>query len=135
MPLCSSPGYCSTETDHQLLQAEEILRSVPDVESYSRRTGARLALAIAEPNTGDFLGKLRRDRKRKTDEVIAELRQRFNTELPGLNWEFPGIFGDLIGDLMWAPVDCCQHPAFTAPATPQPDPPCSLCAPVSSWRA
>jgi CzcA family heavy metal efflux pump len=97
------PGTSLEETDRQLLQAEEILRSVPDVESYSRRTGARLALAIAEPNTGDFLVKLRNDRKRKTDEVIAELRQRFNTELPGLNWEFPGILGDLIGDLMWAP--------------------------------
>jgi len=31
------------------------------------------------------------------------LRRRFNTELPGLTWEFPGILGDLIGDLMWAP--------------------------------
>ena len=29
--------------------AEEILRATPEVESYSRRTGARLALAIAEP--------------------------------------------------------------------------------------
>jgi CzcA family heavy metal efflux pump len=97
------PGTSLEETDHQLLQAEQILRSVPEVESYSRRTGARLALAIAEPNTGDFLVKLHSDRKRKTDAVIAELRQRFNTELPGLSWEFPGILGDLIGDLMWAP--------------------------------
>jgi len=98
------PGTSLQETDRQLLQAEEILRTVPELESYSRRTGARLALAIAEPNTGDFLVKLRGDRKRSTDDVIAELRQRFNTELPGLNWEFPGILGDLIGDLMWAPA-------------------------------
>ena len=73
------------------------------MESYSRRTGARLALAIAEPNTGDFLVKLRTNRKRSTDDVIAELRRRFNTEIPGVNWEFPGILSDLIGDLMWAP--------------------------------
>jgi CzcA family heavy metal efflux pump len=98
------PGTSLQETNRQLLQAEAILRTVPEVESYSRRTGARLALAIAEPNTGDFLVKLRPNRKRKTDEVIAELRQRFNTELPGLNWEFPGILSDLIGDLMWAPA-------------------------------
>jgi multidrug efflux pump subunit AcrB len=97
------PGTSLQETDRQLLQAEAILRTVPEVESYSRRTGARLALAIAEPNTGDFLVKLRADRKRKTDDVIAELRRRFNTELPGLQWEFPGILSDLIGDLMWAP--------------------------------
>jgi CzcA family heavy metal efflux pump len=97
------PGTSLSETNRQLLQAEMILRSVPEVESYSRRTGARLALAIAEPNTGDFLVKLKRRRKRKTEDVISELRRRFNRELPGLNWEFPGILSDLIGDLMWAP--------------------------------
>lgn len=97
------PGTSLAETNRQLLEAEKILRSIPEVESYSRRTGARLALAIAEPNTGDFLVKLRPDRRRKTAEVISELRHRFNTELPGLVWEFPGILSDLIGDLMWAP--------------------------------
>jgi CzcA family heavy metal efflux pump len=97
------PGTSLAETDRQLLQAEAILRTTPEVESYSRRTGARLALAIAEPNTGDFLVKLRRDRQRSTDDVISELRARFGSELPGLEWEFPGILGDLIGDLMWAP--------------------------------
>jgi CzcA family heavy metal efflux pump len=97
------PGTSLAETNRQLLQAEEILRTIPELESYSRRTGARLALAIAEPNTGDFLVKLKSNRKRKTQEVIAELRRRFNTELPGLNWEFPGILSDLIGDLIWAP--------------------------------
>jgi CzcA family heavy metal efflux pump len=97
------PGTSLAETHRQLLQAEKILRTVPELASYSRRTGARLALSIAEPNTGDFLVKLKSDRKRKTAEVISELRRRFNSELPGLTWEFPGILGDLIGDLMWAP--------------------------------
>ena len=97
------PGTSLAETHRQLLQAETILRSFPELESYSRRTGARLALAIAEPNTGDFLVKLKRDRRRKTETVISELRKRFNAELPGITWEFPGILGDLIGDLMWAP--------------------------------
>jgi len=97
------PGTSLAETNRQLLLAEDILKTVPEVESYSRRTGARLALAIAEPNTGDFLVKLRRDRQRSTEEVISELRRRFNTEIPGAEWEFPGILGDLIGDLMWAP--------------------------------
>jgi len=97
------PGTSLSETHRQLLQAEEILRGVPEVESYSRRTGARLALSIAEPNTGDFLVKLRPGRARATADVISELRRRFNEALPGVNWEFPGILGDLIGDLMWSP--------------------------------
>jgi len=97
------PGTSLAETHRQLLQAEKILRTIPELESYSRRTGARLALSIAEPNTGDFLVKLKRNRRRKTADVISELRRTFNIELRGLTWEFPGILGDLIGDLMWAP--------------------------------
>jgi multidrug efflux pump subunit AcrB len=96
-------GTSLTETSRQLLQAETILRATPEVESYSRRTGARLALAIAEPNTGDFLVKLRSDRQRSTDEVISELRQRFLASVPGIEWEFPGILSDLVGDLTWSP--------------------------------
>jgi CzcA family heavy metal efflux pump len=97
------PGTSLAETDRQLKQAEQILRTIPELESYSRRTGARLALAIAEPHTGDFLVKLKPNHKRKTAEVIAELRHKFNAAVPGLLWEFPGILSDLIGDLMWAP--------------------------------
>ena len=98
------PGTSLAQTDQMLTQAEEILRATPDVESYSRRTGARLALAIAEPHTGDFLVKLKGDRKQTTDEVISDLRHQFGVAVPGLEWEFPGILGDLIGDLMWAPA-------------------------------
>ena len=97
------PGTSLTETSRQLLQAEEILRATPEVESYSRRTGARLALALAEPHTGDFLLKLKDDRKRSTDEVLSELRHKFLTAVPGVDWDLHGILGDLIGDLMWAP--------------------------------
>ncbi len=99
----SPPGTSLSETNRQLVQAEAILRTIPELESYSRRTGARLALSIAEPNTGDFLVKLRTDRRRSTEEVTSELRHRFHEAVPGLNWEFPGILSDLIGDLMWAP--------------------------------
>src|SRR5215471_5758043 len=63
-------GTSLAETNRQLLQAEEILRATPEVESYSRRTGAQLGLTITEPNTGDFLVKLRPDRKRHTRDVV-----------------------------------------------------------------
>ena len=97
------PGTSLGETSNELNKAEAILVNMPEVESYSRRTGARLALAIAEPHTGDFLVKLKKNRKRSTDEVISELRSKFNAAVPRLDWEFPGILGDLIGDLQWAP--------------------------------
>jgi CzcA family heavy metal efflux pump len=97
------PGTSLTETSRQLSQAEAILRANPSVESYSRRTGARLALAIAEPHTGDFLVKLKPGRKKSTEEVIAELRAEFHRRFPAIEWEFPGILSDLVGDLTWAP--------------------------------
>jgi CzcA family heavy metal efflux pump len=97
------PGTSLSETNQELLEGEEILRAIPEVESYSRRTGARLALAIAEPNTGDFLVKLRPNRRRSTDQVISELRSKLTAAVPGVHWEFPGILSDLIGDLMWTP--------------------------------
>jgi hypothetical protein len=34
--------------------AETILRAMPELESYSRRTGARLALGISQAHKGDF---------------------------------------------------------------------------------
>lgn len=96
-------GTSLAETHRQLLLAEEILREHPSVESFSRRTGARLALSIAEPNTGDFLVKLRSERNRSTEQVISDLRHAFHVAVPGIEWEFPGILGDLIGDLTWSP--------------------------------
>jgi CzcA family heavy metal efflux pump len=96
-------GTSLEETHRQLLRAEEILRATPEVESYSRRTGARLALAISEPDSGDFLVKLKPDHRRATEEVIAELRAKFHAAVPGVEWDFPGILSDLIGDLTWSP--------------------------------
>ncbi|HVN75992.1 MAG TPA: efflux RND transporter permease subunit [Thermoanaerobaculaceae bacterium] len=97
------PGTSLAETNRQMMVAESIIRRTEEVESYSRRTGAQLGLAITEPNTGDFLLKLKRSRKRSTDEVIAQLRHDFTAALPDVQWEFPGILADLIGDLQGAP--------------------------------
>lgn len=96
-------GTSLAETSRQLMAAEAVLRATPEVEGYSRRTGARLALAIAEPNSGDFLVKLRDDRKRSTDDVLNEIRAKVHVVAPGVDWDLHGILGDLIGDLTWSP--------------------------------
>jgi multidrug efflux pump subunit AcrB len=56
------PGTSLEETNRILNHVEKFLRETPGVESYSRRTGARLALATAGPNRGDFLIKLKEKR-------------------------------------------------------------------------
>lgn len=102
----SRPGTSLSETDRMLRHVEQILLGTPEVESFSRRTGARLALSIAEPNTGDFLVKLRPHRQRSTEEVIGELRGKIHDAEPALHTEFPGVLSDLIGDLTWSPSPC-----------------------------
>jgi CzcA family heavy metal efflux pump len=99
----SPPGTSLAETNRQLQYAEDIIRATPELESYSRRTGAQLGLFITEPNNGDFLLKLKPNRKRSTEEVLSDLRQKLNAALPDIIWELPGILGDLIGDLMYSP--------------------------------
>jgi len=96
-------GTSLQETDRVLRHVEQYLRETPEIESYSRRTGARLALAIAEPNTGDFLIKLKSKRDRSLEAVTTELRHKITGSEPGIDVEFPHILEDLIGDLAWSP--------------------------------
>jgi CzcA family heavy metal efflux pump len=101
------PGASLAETDRILRHIEQMLspQETPEIESYSRRTGLELGLAITEPNTGDFLIKLKPDHKRPTEEVKDDLRKKIEATEPGLQkLEFPSILGDLIGDLINAPA-------------------------------
>src|SRR5690242_3165836 len=96
-------GTSLEETNRILNHIETFLKETPEIESYSRRTGARLALAIAEPNTGDFLIRLKKDRARSLEDVTSELRKKITTAEPAIEVEFPHILEDLVGDLAWSP--------------------------------
>lgn len=98
------PGSSLQETDRMLRHVEELLRRTPEVEGYSRRTGLQLGLSITEPNTGDFLVKLKDKRRRSTEEVTSELRGSIEASEPALRVEFAGILSDLIGDLTSSPA-------------------------------
>ncbi|HWQ36734.1 MAG TPA: efflux RND transporter permease subunit [Blastocatellia bacterium] len=98
------PGSSLVETDRMLRHVEEMLKETPEVESYSRRTGLQLGLFITEPNTGDFLVKLRPNRKRSTEDVTGDLRRDIEKSEPALRVEFVGILSDLIGDLTSSPA-------------------------------
>jgi CzcA family heavy metal efflux pump len=98
------PGASLEETDRMLRHVEQMLKETPEVESYSRRTGLQLGLSITEPNTGDFLVKLKSDRARSTEDVEADLRKQIETTEPAFQTvEFVGILSDLIGDLVSSP--------------------------------
>jgi CzcA family heavy metal efflux pump len=97
-------GSSLAETNRVLTGIEQILRSTPEVEGTSRRTGLQLGLAaVTEANTGDVSVKLKRTRSRASDEVISEVREKISKEYPMLDVEFIQLLQDMIGDLTSAP--------------------------------
>ena len=97
-------GASLAETNRQIGIVEQILRSTPEVESTSRRTGLELGLAaVTEANKGDIAVKLKRNRDRASDEVVSEVRGKILEQLPTLDMEFVQLLQDMIGDLTSAP--------------------------------
>jgi CzcA family heavy metal efflux pump len=94
-------GTSLEETDAMLKRVEGILKSVPEVQEFTRRTGTELGLFATEQNSGDFVVRLkpRRDRSRSAEEIISEQRARFAREVPGVEIEFVQLLSDMLGDL------------------------------------
>ncbi|MFZ0935962.1 MAG: efflux RND transporter permease subunit [Bryobacteraceae bacterium] len=102
------PAGSSLEaTNRVITHVEQILRATPEVESTSRRTGMQLGLAtVTEANTGDIAVKLKRNRGRDVEEVMADVRARVRQAEPVLDIEFTQVLQDMIGDLTSAPEPC-----------------------------
>lgn len=97
-------GSSLTETNRVLEHVNRILHSMPEVESTSRRTGLQMGLAaVTEANTGDMTIKLKKDRDRGIDEVIADARAQIKKAEPELDVEFIQVLQDMINDLSNAP--------------------------------
>jgi len=96
----SPPGTSLEETDRMLREVEKLIQSVPEVQAYSRRTGTQMGFFITEPNTGDYLIQLKKNRSRSTDEVTTEIRQKIEASQPALRVDFGQVIGDMLGDLM-----------------------------------
>jgi CzcA family heavy metal efflux pump len=96
----SIPGTSLEETDRELQAVEKIITSTPEVNAYSRRTGTQMGFFITEPNTGDYLIQLKKNRNKSTDQVIEEIRKRIESSQPELRVDFGQVIGDMLGDLM-----------------------------------
>jgi CzcA family heavy metal efflux pump len=104
MDFTATPGTSLAETSRVLDEAEQSIRTNADVEGYSRRLGTQLGPFITEPYVGDYLIKLKVNRKHSTEEVLAGMRHDFNQRFPMVRWDFHGYLDDLIGDLQMAPT-------------------------------
>ncbi len=96
------PGTSLAESDRLLKKIDAVLAETPEIKSYSRRTGTELGFAITEPNRGDYAVTLKKERKRKIDDVMDEIRGKIQSDVPGVDVDFKQILQDLIGDLAGA---------------------------------
>jgi CzcA family heavy metal efflux pump len=97
------PGTSLTETDRLLRQVEKIIMNVPEVDSYSRRTGLQLGGGLTEANTGDFFIHLKNPPRRDIHLIMADLRDKISMQVPGLRIETAQLMEDMIGDLTAVP--------------------------------
>lgn len=96
----SIPGTSLEETNRELEAVDKIVTTTPEVSAYSRRTGTQMGFFITEPNTGDYLIQLKKNRSKSTDQVIEEIRKRIESSQPELRVDFGQVIGDMLGDLM-----------------------------------
>jgi len=96
----SPPGTSLEETDIMLSKVDRIIEKIPEVETFSRRTGTQMGFFITEPSRGDYLIKLKDKRDKTTEVVIDEIRKQIEAQLPVLIVDFGQVVGDMLGDLM-----------------------------------
>ncbi|OLE56792.1 MAG: acriflavin resistance protein, partial [Chloroflexi bacterium 13_1_20CM_2_59_7] len=118
-------GSSLAESNRILLHIEEIVKSQPEVENTSRRTGMELGLsAVTEANRGDFTVKLKRERKRDIDEIMGDIRSEIEQTEPATKVEFVQVLQDMIGDLTSQPEPIviklfCQDAKLLADSAPR----------------
>lgn len=98
-----APGTSLTETDRVAHQVESLLKAIPDVQTFSRRTATGLGGGLSESNQGDFFVRLKSGPRRPVQEVMQEVRAKVEQQVPGLNVELAQLMEDLIGDLTAVP--------------------------------
>ncbi|MEI6124699.1 MAG: efflux RND transporter permease subunit [Bacteroidota bacterium] len=96
----SPAGTSLEETDRMLNSVDKILDKIPEVETYSRRTGSQMGFFITEPNSGDYLIQLHEKRSRTTEIVSDDIRKRIEVQVPALVVDFGQVITDMLGDLM-----------------------------------
>ncbi len=99
-------GTSLSDTDAAARKLEAILESLPEVESYSRRTGAELGPAAAtQVSRGDIMVRLKPRSRRhlSAEEVIAVMRARVLREVPEARTESIQVLQDVLNDLAGTP--------------------------------
>ncbi len=98
-------GTSLADTEQAAMKIEAILGKTAGIDTWSRRTGAELGPVTATVmSRGDVAVRLAPRGKRKdAEDVIADVREKVQAELPGVRIEFVQILEDVLNDLSGAP--------------------------------
>lgn len=96
-------GTSLDETDRQVGQIDAMLRTNPDVLTFSRRLGTGLGGDLGQSYHGDYFVRLKANHKKATEEVAAEVADEITNKVPGVQVEVAQLMEDLIGDLTAVP--------------------------------
>jgi CzcA family heavy metal efflux pump len=121
MDYYTRPGTSLPETARQVAQVEAILRSMPEVDTFSRRLGTGLGGDLGQSYHGDFFVRLKPDHERATEEVMSDVREQVEHKVPGVEVELAQLMEDLIGDLTAVPqpIEIKLYSADAATLVPQ----------------
>jgi CzcA family heavy metal efflux pump len=99
------PGTSLATTDAIVRKFEDRISRLPELQAFSRRTGAEMGLYATQQNKGDILVKLKpkSERERSTEDIMADLRPQVEHDAPGVEIEFTQILQDMLNDLQGVP--------------------------------
>ncbi len=93
------PGSSIEATKKMLQPVAQYIMSLPDVESYSLRTGRSLAHPRTHTNDGDFVINLKKGHKLSSFEIMDKIRAFDRSHVPRLQPELFQVLPDRLKDL------------------------------------
>ncbi|MBF0547242.1 MAG: efflux RND transporter permease subunit [Candidatus Riflebacteria bacterium] len=95
------PGTSLAETYKEFSEVGKIVNSLPEVRSWTLRIGTALGHTTVQPNVGDMLVVLKKDRKRSIDEIQDELRTKIGSKFPHFEaLDLPQMLEDRLNDIL-----------------------------------
>jgi len=104
------PGTSLSQSESEFINIGTILDNTPEVKEWSMRIGTSLAQVASQPNQGDFLVSLKKQRVKSSFEVIDELRTKIESAVPNLEeLGLSQVLEDRLGDIMGADAPISVH--------------------------
>ncbi len=86
-------------TDEICNKVEAIIKNIPDVQMYIRKTGTHLGTPFAPSNVGEIIILLKKRRTHTTFHIMDQLREEVSKAIPELDADLHQMLPDRLGDL------------------------------------